>query len=153
MGVVGGDFLLRKTLKKVEKRSCFEICWGLGAISNTSPTFGMQLPTLLGKTCMYLLPNRANLGSCTQGNRSSNMRFANEWWPPLTLPKSNIMIVDAILVPNNRAVSTIVREVLVADNNVSSTLGPTKLSTQIVKENIGFVKNFGVWISDFWGSF
>jgi len=59
------------------------------------------------------------------------------------------MIVDAILVPNNRAVSTIVREVLVADNNVSSTLGPTKLSTQIVKENIGFVKNFGVWISDF----
>jgi hypothetical protein len=26
MGVVGGDFLLRKTLKKVEKRSCFEIC-------------------------------------------------------------------------------------------------------------------------------
>jgi hypothetical protein len=32
-------------------------------------------------------------------------------------------------------------------------LGPTKLSTQIVKENIGFVKNFGVWISDFWGSF
>jgi hypothetical protein len=54
MGVVGGDFLLRKTLKKVEKRSCFEICWGLGAISNTSPTLVCNFQLFLVKhVCTY----------------------------------------------------------------------------------------------------
>lgn len=113
----------------------------------------MQLPTLLGKTCMYLLPNRANLGSCTQGNRSSNMRFGNEWWPPLTLPKSNIMIVDAILVPNNRAVSTIVREVLVADNNVSSTLGPQSCQHKLLRRILGLWRILEFGFQTFEGHF